>query len=207
MSFQSLSRISCEAKEASMYVVINHREKVDCNCENCPADGYLIYNTNVVFDRKGVVIARYRKYNLFGEPGTNVTSEAIPTYFTTDFNVTFGQFICFDILFQSPALNLTRSLDPIITDFVFSAHWFSELPYLFAVQAQAAWAYANDVNLLAAGYNNPNTASGGKFFKDKFTAWNLGFFLILILRKNPGEKKLITILDILVQKFMIYYQF
>lgn len=143
-----------------MYVVINHREKEVCNCENCPADGYFIYNTNVVFDRQGVVIARYRKYNLFGEQGTSVTPEAIPSYFTTDFNVTFGQFICFDLLFQTPTLNLTRDLN--ITDIVFSAHWFSELPFLFAVQAQAAWAYANDVNFLAAGYNNPKTASGGK---------------------------------------------
>lgn len=145
-----------------MYVVINHQEKVDCSCGSCAADGYLIYNTNIVFDRSGVVVARYRKYNLFGEPGTNVTTEPEVSYFTTDFNVTFGQFICFDLLFQTPTLNLTNDLG--ITDFVFSAHWFSELPYLFAVQAQAAWSYANDVNFLAAGYNNPVTASGGELF-------------------------------------------
>lgn len=138
---------------------MNHSEKVDCSGPDCPADGLLIYNTNVAFDRQGRVIARYRKYNLFGEKGTNHTDVPEPSTFTTDFGVTFGQFICFDILFQTPTLNLTRDLG--ITDILYSAHWFSELPYLYSVEAQAAWAYANDVNLLASGYNNPATASGG----------------------------------------------
>lgn len=161
ISIQALKSISCAAQKYRMYIVINHREKVDCkiNSTKCPGDGFLIYNTNVVFDRSGQVIARYRKYNLFGEKGTNTEPVAIPSTFKTDFGVTFGQFICFDILFETPALNLTRDLG--VTDIVYSSHWFSELPLAYGVEAQAAWAYANDVNFLASGYNNPKTASGG----------------------------------------------
>lgn len=48
-----------------------------------------------------------------------------------------------------------------VHDIIFSSHWFSELPHLTAVQQQAAWAYATDTNLLAAGYNQPKTGSGG----------------------------------------------
>lgn len=76
--------------------------------KTCSKDGYQLYNTNVVFDRTGMVVARYRKYNLFGEPGFNVTSEPELSTFRTDFDVTFGQFICFDILFEKPALQLIR---------------------------------------------------------------------------------------------------
>jgi predicted amidohydrolase len=142
-----------------MYITINHREKYDCVGENCPDDGLLIYNTNVVFDRNGEVIARYRKFNLFGEHDTNKTSEPIISTFETDFGVTFGQIICFDIMFKTPTLNHVRDLG--IRDIVFSVHWYSELPYLFATQLQTGWAFANDVNLLASGHNNPLSASGG----------------------------------------------
>lgn len=158
---QTLQDISCAAKKYEMYIVINHQEKVNCK-ENCPEDGFLVYNTNVVFDREGVVIARYRKYNLFYEFGTNITSKAVPSTFTTDFGVTFGQFICFDILFQTPTLNLTRDLG--ITDIVYSTNWVAVLPFAFSFETQAGWAYANDVNFLAAGLNNPKTASGGILF-------------------------------------------
>ncbi|XP_023245626.1 vanin-like protein 2 [Copidosoma floridanum] len=157
----SLRTISCAARDHRMYVVVNHREKVDClgNTTGCPSDNLLIYNTNVAFDRQGRVIARYRKFNLFGERGTNVTEDPVTSTFRTDFGVTFGQFICFDVLFSRPALNLTTQMG--IRDIIFSSHWFSELPFLVSVQAQAGWAHANDVNLLSSGYNMPLTVSGG----------------------------------------------
>lgn len=145
-----------------MYVVINHREKVDCkaNTEGCSSDGYLIYNTHLTFDRNGRIISKYRKYNLFGEYLINVTAKPEISTFFTDFGVRFGQFICFDILFESPAVNLTRDLG--ITDIVYSSHWYNVLPYGFGNEAQAAWAYASDTNFLASGYNDRLTGSGGK---------------------------------------------
>ncbi|KAJ8687591.1 hypothetical protein QAD02_023385 [Eretmocerus hayati] len=155
----SLRSISCAAKVHKMYVVINHAEKVDCNDTNCESDGILLYNTNVVFDRSGRVIAKYRKYNLFGETGTNKTQEPIPTIFKTDFGVTFGQFICFDIIFEKPSLDLIRNFS--ITDIVYPTHWFHHLPYAYGNEFQAAWAYSNDVNFIQSGFNNPLTTSGG----------------------------------------------
>ncbi|KAJ8687590.1 hypothetical protein QAD02_023384 [Eretmocerus hayati] len=155
----TLKRISCAAEKFKIYIAVNHLERVDCEGQDCPTNGFLMYNTNVVFDRTGVVIAKYRKYNLFGEPDTNKTSEPMLSTFRTDFGVTFGQFICFDLMFREPALNLTRDLG--ITDIIFSSHWFSELPFLHSLEAQAAWAYGNDINFLASGYNEPTTGSGG----------------------------------------------
>ena len=143
-----------------MYVVVNHHEKVDCPKPNCARDGFLLYNTNVVFDRTGRVVARYRKYNLFNEPGTNVTAAPEISTFTTDFGVTFGQFICFDILHEKPTTHFVKN--PNVTDVVYSTHWYDELPFLDAVQKQAAWAYGADVNLLASSYSDAITSSGGE---------------------------------------------
>lgn len=71
---------------------------------------------------------RYRKTNLFGEPEFNVTKVPEIVTFDTDFGVKFGTFICFDILFDTPALQLTRIHQ--ITDIVYPTAWFSEIPFL-----------------------------------------------------------------------------
>ncbi|KAH0549143.1 vanin-like protein 1 [Cotesia glomerata] len=148
--------LSCAAKNYSMYVVLNVHEKEEC--KNC-SDGYHLYNTNIVFDRNGALIATYRKYHLFGEVGFDRTPKPKLSIFRTDFGVAFGQFICFDLLFGSPALSLVREKN--ITDIVFSSRWFSHLPYLSANQIQAGWSYVNDVNFLGSGYNSPVTGNTG----------------------------------------------
>ncbi|KAK2583898.1 hypothetical protein KPH14_001169 [Odynerus spinipes] len=156
---EALKNISCAAQKNKIYVVINLPEKSPCTGEGCPKDNVFYYNTNVVFDRNGTIIARYRKVNLFTEPGFDVTKEPEIVTFDTDFGVKFGTFICFDILFATPPLNLTKGLG--VTDIVYSTAWFSETPFLTAIQAQAGWSYAEDVNFLASGYNNPARGSAG----------------------------------------------
>ncbi|EFN79245.1 Vanin-like protein 1 [Harpegnathos saltator] len=158
---ETLRRISCAAKENRIYVVINIAEKLPCNKDTCTKHDKIYYNTNVVFDRNGKIIARYRKTNLFIEPEFNVTEIPEIVTFDTDFGVKFGTFICFDVLFNIPALQLTRIHQ--ITDIVYPTAWFSEVPFLTAVQTHAGWSYAENVNFLVAGYNNPsrgNTGSG-----------------------------------------------
>ncbi|OXU24427.1 hypothetical protein TSAR_010107 [Trichomalopsis sarcophagae] len=159
---KSLQKISCAARDSKLYVVVNHQEKVDCepnSSADCAPDGFLLYNTNIVFDREGRVVARYRKFNPFNEFGTNVTVEPEHSSFQTDFGVTFGQFICFDLLHQKPSIYFVNN--PDVKDVIFSTHWFDYPPFLEATEIQAAWAYAADVNFLASGYSDAITASGG----------------------------------------------
>ncbi|XP_063986075.1 vanin-like protein 1 isoform X2 [Diachasmimorpha longicaudata] len=155
----ALKRISCAAREGNMYVVINIAEKLPCDGERCPEDGKFFFNSQAVFDREGKIIAKYRKTHLFDEPQFDILQNPEVATFDTDFNVTFGTFICFDMLFKEPALNLTRIHH--VTDIVYSTAWFSELPFLMAIQAQSQWAYSEDVNFLASGYNRPYLASFG----------------------------------------------
>ncbi|VVC33943.1 Hypothetical protein CINCED_3A002730 [Cinara cedri] len=157
-----LSKLSCAARLHHMYVVVNLPEIEYCNKEDsaqCSEDSANYYNTNVVFDREGRIIARYRKFNLFIELGFNHTKLSELCTFDTDFGVRFGMFICFDILFQDPAARLVQESG--VKDVIFSAAWFSEVPLLAADSVQAGWAYANDVNLIAAGYNDPKMCGGG----------------------------------------------
>ncbi|XP_044737761.1 vanin-like protein 1 isoform X2 [Chrysoperla carnea] len=157
---EHLTNLSCEASANKIYVVVNLIEYVNCQGEDgCPCDNSFYFNTNLVFDRNGVVIARYRKYNLFVEPGFDVTKQPEIVTFTTDFGVTFGMFICFDILFKEPAITLVK--DKQVHDIIYSTAWFSELPFLTAIQTQAGWAYGNDVTVLASGYDNPNQRNVG----------------------------------------------
>lgn len=160
--------ISCAAKNGDRYIVVNIVTKTKCpdaemiadedprNCTDS-RDGFFYFNTNVVFDRRGVVISKYRKFNLFGEAVDKPFKPALVT-FKTDFGVEFGHFICFDLAFRYPALELVRRG---ITDIIFTTMWFSELPFLTAVQFQQNWAYANNVNLLASGANNVEVGSTG----------------------------------------------
>ncbi|KAJ6635920.1 Vanin-like protein 1 [Pseudolycoriella hygida] len=164
-----LKQISCSAKMLQRYVVVNMVTKAKCPdsdmiAEKDPrkcsdrSDGFSYYNTNVVFDRSGTLISRYRKFNLFGEKVDKPFQPSM-VHFDTDFGVRFGHFICFDLQFRYPALELVRNFN--ITDIVFTSMWYSELPFLTAVQLQQYWAFSNDVNLLAAGSNNPTIASTG----------------------------------------------
>ncbi|KAH8265169.1 hypothetical protein KR044_011590, partial [Drosophila immigrans] len=172
-----LVAISCAARNASKYLVVNVPEHELCSVHPedprpCAPDGFNTYNTNVAFDRSGTVISRYRKIHLYGEPrNTTLLPEIVS--FETDFGVTFGHMICFDIIFYTPAQTLI--VEQGVRDFIFPTFWFSQLPFLTgnnhnlldftmprtAVQVQQSWAFANDVNLLAAGASRPEGGNSG----------------------------------------------
>ncbi|XP_055919868.1 vanin-like protein 1 [Eupeodes corollae] len=161
-----LKKLSCAVKNVRKYVVVNVLEKEVCTRTSqmekndprpCAPNGFNSFNTNVVFNRDGMVIGRYRKYNSY-DLMTNVTLMPELSTFETDFGVKFGMFICFDINFYSPAMEL---VDLGVKDFVYSSFWYSELPFLTGVQLHQSWAYANNVNLLAAGASSPNGGTTG----------------------------------------------
>ncbi|XP_055610841.1 vanin-like protein 1 [Uranotaenia lowii] len=155
--------LSCIARQRQKYLVVNLIETSHCpesyDWRDCAEDGLYRFNTNVVFDRDGFVIARYRKSNLYGERGVNVTHSHETVTFDTDFGVRMGLITSFDILFGQPAASLGQLTD--VTDIVFPAEWFSGLPFLTAAQLQQGWAYRHNVNLLAAGISSPEAGSTG----------------------------------------------
>uniref|UniRef100_A0A1Y1MWH4 CN hydrolase domain-containing protein n=1 Tax=Photinus pyralis TaxID=7054 RepID=A0A1Y1MWH4_PHOPY len=119
---QQLVEISCAARIHAIYTVINLPEKAI----NKDTGEMEFYNTNAILDKSGTVIAKFRKINLseepFFEPGTEIVT------FTTDFNVTFGIFTCFDLLFQYPALDILSGTN--VTDIIFPTAWYSKTPFI-----------------------------------------------------------------------------
>lgn len=182
----SLSELSCFARSIQAYLVANVHEKILCAGDyQCPAKGYFTFNTNVVFDRNGVVISKYRKSHLYRTETYKRTTpremlKELPT-FATDFGVTFGQLIGFDIMFFWPAQSMVHQEG--ITDFVNPSSWFQELPFLTSLQLYQGWSQANNVNLLSSGLSSPVSGhSGTGIFSGKYGA------LVSTINSIPGRK-------------------
>ncbi|XP_007945569.1 pantetheinase [Orycteropus afer afer] len=148
-------RLSCLAKNNSIYVVANIGDKKPCNASDpqCPIDGRYQYNTDVVFDSEGKLAARYHKQNLFTSE-EHFNSPKRPEVVT--FNTTFGKFgifTCFDILFHDPAVTLVKDFH--VDTILFPTAWMNVLPHLSAVEFHSAWAMGLGVNFLAANLHHP----------------------------------------------------
>jgi len=127
------NRLSCTAKNSSIYLVANLGEIRPCDGKpNCPADGVFQYNVNVVFAKNGTIVAKYAKQHLYFEnqfdAPNNDEQDMGNAIFETDFGVKFGVFICFDIIFYKPAIQM--AVDYGISSFIFTSAWVDELPFL-----------------------------------------------------------------------------
>ncbi|XP_044263792.1 vanin-like protein 1 [Tribolium madens] len=142
------------AKERGIYLVVNLLEK-----EEQANKKTKYFNTNLVFDRSGQIILKYRKINLFNEGKLTAGPKNQTITFSTDFNVTFGIFTCFDILFENPSRTVLDN--DKVTDIVFPTAWFATMPFFTALSIQHGYAVANGVNLLASNYNKPKNTHGG----------------------------------------------
>ncbi len=106
-----LSTMSCAAKSHQISILVNMIDWVDCTAatdKNCPSDNHYQYNTDVVFNEKGAIAAKYHKSHEF-TPFIGVYDQ-YPTItevtYKASFGVEFGLFICYDIVFPSPAKDL-----------------------------------------------------------------------------------------------------
>ncbi|XP_017016232.2 vanin-like protein 3 [Drosophila takahashii] len=177
-----LRQLACAAREYGTYLLVNVKERATDKFSGAN----MIHNTNVVFDRQGAVISRYRKWNLYLEPSTNRTEEPELATFQTDFGVTFGHFVCFDMLFYTPAQDLVERLG--IRHVIVTKMFNSELPFLTASQLQQGWAWSNRVNLLAAGGSLPQAGISGS----GIYAGEQGALARLMMKdETEGQRKLL----------------
>lgn len=64
------TKLSCMARDNFIYVVANIGDKKLCNISDvgCPDDGQYYYNSAVVYDSQGKLVARYHKVRSFRIP-------------------------------------------------------------------------------------------------------------------------------------------
>ncbi|RZC27673.1 CN hydrolase domain containing protein, partial [Asbolus verrucosus] len=146
-----LKKLSDLASQHAIYIVVNLLEQVKENTK------IKYYNTNLVYNRQGQIIAKYRKINLFNEPNLTAGNEMVT--FSTDFGVTFGVMTCFDILYHNPSRTLLDNSD--VEDIVYPVAWFSTMPFYTALTVQHGYFASNKVTLLAANYGEPQRGHGG----------------------------------------------
>lgn len=187
-----LPALSCMARKNKIYVVANMGDIQPCegvcdakeigSCqEKCPEDGVFMYNTDVAFDRDGNLIARYHKMHLYFE---NLNTPQDPEYvtFKTSFG-TFGLIVCFDSMFQESAI-LARHYN--VDHLLFPTFWFDDIVPLNGVEWQQSWAFANNVNFIAANTQTPGNGSlGSGIYSSKYGA--------LVYSYEPdGESKVLV---------------
>ncbi|XP_061111424.1 biotinidase isoform X2 [Conger conger] len=161
-------RLSCMAKNHSLYLVANMPglEECDPHALPCPPDGRYQFNTDVVFSASGALVARYRKRNLYFEFEFDTPSDPQLITFDTPFAGRFGLFTCFDILFYGPAVQLVEQLG--VRQLLFPTAWMNQLPLLDSVQFHRSFSYATATTLLSA---NLRLDAAGMTGSGIFTPW------------------------------------
>ncbi|XP_074842239.1 biotinidase isoform X2 [Carettochelys insculpta] len=156
-----LQRLSCMALRSKIFLVANIGAKQPCEYRDplCPPDGRYQFNTDVVFNDNGTLVARYRKQNLYFEYAFNTPPEVDCVLFDTPFAGKFGIFTCFDILFYEPAVRLIKKYN--VKQIVYPTAWMNQLPLLSAVEFQQAFATAFNISILAANIHHPTLGMTG----------------------------------------------
>jgi len=147
--------LSCMARDNSMYVVANIGDKQPCKQTAdslCPADGNYQYNTNVVYDPSGKMVAKYHKYHLYYENQYDQPHHPEVVTFETPFG-RFGVFTCFDILFEHPPIDLISKHG--IQNIVFPTAWMDARPFFYSIQFHSAFAAGLGINFLSANIHGP----------------------------------------------------
>ena len=140
-----LQRLSCFARDNKIVLVANMPDK----------QGDSLFQTNVIFEADGTLIKKYHKQHLFKEESEIFTIPTDNTYrhikFPTSFGIDFSVFICYDILFCDPPLEMVNKH---IKNFVYSAYWGNRYPHFMSNSVRQGWSWRNKVNILCAGINN-----------------------------------------------------
>ena len=86
---EMLQELSCIARNNSIALVANMGDIQYCTKSdpNCPDDGRYQYNTDVVFDSDGRLLAKYHKQHLFFEIAFNTPTKCEFVTFVTSFQV------------------------------------------------------------------------------------------------------------------------
>lgn len=108
-----LRTVSCMASLNKIALLVNTIDSIACDKaanKDCPADGRFLYNTDMVLDETGALVAKYHKSHEWPtlKPPYDQAPEPSQVTFKPSWGPEFGIFTCFDIAFSNPAVELAR---------------------------------------------------------------------------------------------------
>ena len=142
--------LSCLARDKSVYIASNLATK-SCNAET----GCKLWNTEVVFNSKGYIVATYRKSHVYGSTprfdAPNQNDQDVAWFSIGGLKI--GLLVCFDLEFLEPANKLIRSID--VDAVLMSMFWVNTPPISWSILYQQAWSLRHEgVTLIAVNDGN-----------------------------------------------------
>ena len=162
--------------------------------KTCPQDGRYQFNTNVIFDDHGKLVARYHKLHMYDEtPLFDPSPSAEYVYFDTAFG-RFGTIICFDIMHYEPTQVLINDFN--IKNLLVTSAMNVFLPFIVPQQMYSGLAKKNQINVIASNVRNSlyQMAGSGIFgdtiqvLSDVNTTSSEGILLVTEIETDVPEK-------------------
>jgi len=116
--------LGCIAKDNQVFVAADVIDVQACSGSKCPSDKKYAFNTAVLFDRNGKLLAKYHKMHPFGEMMLNVPPEDELIVVDTELG-RLGMQVCFDMIYNKPGVMLAA--ENKIDTMLFPTWWFDEL--------------------------------------------------------------------------------
>lgn len=164
----TLRSLSCLAKEKSIYVAANIATKSES--ESGGPEATKLWNTEVVLDSHGNLVATYRKSHSYGGSppfDTPAADDLDVSWFSvsTDDVTTLkiGLLICFDLEFARPARSLVQEVG--VDAILMSQYWVNTPPVSWSTLYQQAWSlmYPGVTMIAVNDGNNAQTWGAGAY--------------------------------------------
>ena len=154
----TVQKLSCVARRLNIVMVVDLAEAVSEE----------IFNTALAFAEDGRIAAKYRKQNLWHEAAVATPEVNRPTSFVTSFGVVFGLFVCADLIYEHPALDLVRAG---VKNFVVPVAWSDEMQHLQVLPYAQGWSALHGVSVVLANGRMPGMSGSAVIVRGRAAAY------------------------------------
>ena len=182
-----LKKLSCMAREYTMVLIANMGDVQECsNSPDCPPDGHYQFNTDVVFDSDGSLLAKYHKTHLNAREFLGLDFPLIVEVITfkVSFGITFGIFTCIDIGYCDPPFKLIQKE---VKNIIYPTFWPNQYPMFISSHLQQGWSWRTGVNFIGA---DQHEVSGhfGTYYATGSGIYSAGFPLMYYISGKTFEQ-------------------